>query len=95
MRTPWQGSEGIAWLAVAPTAEIEGGAFYLDRKPQTKHLAGYFMAEGTFTKNSPEEVFWLLLCGLPFLPHFPNFPAPSGQSRPKRMFCVMSVFAGC
>merc|ERR1719454_1783892 len=30
LRTPWQGSEGIAWLCVAPGAELESGAFYLD-----------------------------------------------------------------
>lgn len=56
MRTTWQGTEGIAWLCAAPTSEINGGEFYLDRNPQTKHLAGYFMSEGTFTKNTAEEV---------------------------------------
>lgn len=56
MRTLWQGAEGICWLLVAPAAEIEGGAFYLDRKPQVKHMAGPFFSEGSFTKNSIAEV---------------------------------------
>jgi dehydrogenase/reductase SDR family protein 12 len=56
MRTPWQGAEGICWLLVAPLNEIEPGAFYLDRKPQVKHMAGPFFSEGSFTKNSPAEV---------------------------------------
>jgi dehydrogenase/reductase SDR family protein 12 len=56
LRTLWQGTEGIAWLCVCPAGELEPGAFYLDRKPRTKHLAGPFFTEGRFTKNSPEEV---------------------------------------
>jgi dehydrogenase/reductase SDR family protein 12 len=56
MRTPWEGAEGIAWLMVAPSSQIQGGAFYLDREPQSKHLAGPFFTEGSFTKNTPEEV---------------------------------------
>eukprot|EP00038_Savillea_parva_P005595 m.159241 g.159241 ORF g.159241 m.159241 type:complete len:341 (+) comp11757_c0_seq1:173-1195(+) len=56
LRTMWQGTEGIAWLTITPGSELKGGEFYLDRTPQTKHLSGYFMSEGTFTKNSQEEV---------------------------------------
>merc|ERR1712050_550161 len=56
MRTPWQGAEGIAWLCVAPAEKIESGAFYLDRSPQVKHMAGPFFTEGSYTKNTPEEV---------------------------------------
>lgn len=56
MRTPWQGAEGTAWLLACPAEEIESGAFYLDRKPQVKHMAGPFFSEGSFTKNTPEEV---------------------------------------
>ena len=56
MRTPWQGAEGIVWLCVAPQEELEAGAFYLDRTARVKHLAGPFFSEGSFTKNSPEEV---------------------------------------
>lgn len=56
MRTPWQGAEGIAWLCVADNLAIDSGSFYLDRKPQVKHLAGPFFTEGTFTKNSVSEV---------------------------------------
>ena len=56
LRNLWEGSEGIIWLCIAPAEQIEGGAFYLDRTPQVKHLAGPFFTEGSFTKNTPEEV---------------------------------------
>jgi lipocalin len=56
LRTTWQGAEGIIWLCVAPSAALESGAFYLDRMPQVKHMAGAFFTEGSFTKNSPAEV---------------------------------------
>ena len=56
LRTIWQGAEGIIWLAVAPPEKIESGAFYLDRSPQPKHIAGAFFNEGTFTKNTKAEV---------------------------------------
>lgn len=56
MRTPWEGAEGIAWLCVAPAAKIETAAFYLDRKPQVKHIAGPFFTEGSYTKNTTEQV---------------------------------------
>eukprot|EP00301_Raphidiophrys_heterophryoidea_P025263 c8436_g1_i2.p2 GENE.c8436_g1_i2~~c8436_g1_i2.p2 ORF type:complete len:234 (+),score=46.78 c8436_g1_i2:437-1138(+) len=56
LRSLFQGSEGIVWLAAVPSAEIEGGAFYLDRSPQRKHLSGPFFSDGSFTKNTPEEV---------------------------------------
>ena len=32
------------------------GAFYLDRTVQPKHIAGPFFTEGSFTKNTEEEV---------------------------------------
>ena len=56
MRTVWQGSEGISWLMGTKGSNLEGGAFYLDRKPQRKHLGGPFFTEGSYTKNTPEEV---------------------------------------
>ena len=59
MRTPWQGCEGICWLMGGKNAtpsELEGGAFYLDRKPQKKHFAGPFFTEGSYTKNTQEEI---------------------------------------
>jgi dehydrogenase/reductase SDR family protein 12 len=56
MRTPWEGAEGIAWLMGTSTQNIESGAFYLDRQTQRKHLAGPFMSEGSYTKNSEAEV---------------------------------------
>merc|ERR1712087_256372 len=56
MRTTWEGAEGICWLTATKRTNLEGGAFYLDRKPQREHIAGPFMTDGTFTKNTPEEV---------------------------------------
>lgn len=56
LRTLYEGSEGIAWLCAAPADQIENGAYYLDRSPQVKHMAGPFFTEGSFTKNTPEEV---------------------------------------
>ena len=35
---------------------LESGAFYLDRAPQSKHISGLFMTEGSRTKNPREEV---------------------------------------
>jgi hypothetical protein len=56
LRTPWQGAEGIIYLCVADAPELEGGGFYLDRKPMVKHMSGPFFSEGSYTKNSPQEV---------------------------------------
>jgi len=56
LRTPWEGAEGIAWLHVVDEKQIENGAFYLDRTPQTKHMSGLFMTEGSYTKNSEYEI---------------------------------------
>lgn len=56
MRNTWEGAEGIIWLCVAPGAELQSGAFYLDREPQVKHMAGPFFTEGWYTQNTPEEV---------------------------------------
>lgn len=56
MRTPWQGAEGIAWLCVAPSKQIKNGAFYLDRKPQTKHVSGWFFTQGWHTWNTKKDV---------------------------------------
>ena len=56
MRTTWEGSEGICWLMATPKEKVEGGAFYLDRTPQRKHIAGAFMTDGSFTKNTEQEV---------------------------------------
>lgn len=49
MRTMWQGSEGICWLAVVGASDLEGGGFYLDRKPQDRHLSSR-------TRNTTEEI---------------------------------------
>lgn len=56
MRDTWQGAEGICWLASTDKSNLESGAFYLDRKPQKKNIAGPFMTAGSYTKNSEEEV---------------------------------------
>jgi len=56
MRSPWEGAEGISWLIGADKSKLEGGAFYLDRKPQRKHLAGAFFSEGSYTKNTRAEI---------------------------------------
>jgi len=56
LRTPWAGAEGISWLMNAPKRKLENGAFYLDRATQSKHIAGPFMTEGTFTKNAQSEI---------------------------------------
>jgi len=56
LRTPWQGAEGLSWLMSTPRKNLESGSFYLDRKPQTKHVSGPFMTEGSFTKNTPKQV---------------------------------------
>lgn len=56
MRSTWQGAEGIAWLTAVGGEQLESGAFYLDRSPQVKHMAGAFFSEGSFTKNSEAEV---------------------------------------
>jgi dehydrogenase/reductase SDR family protein 12 len=60
LRTLYQGAEGIIWLCMADAKDIEGGQFYLDRSPQVKHLAGPFFSEGSFTKNSPQEVKFMM-----------------------------------
>ena len=56
LRSTWQGAEGMTWLMQANRKELENGALYLDRKPQKKHIAGPFMSEGSFTKNTEADV---------------------------------------
>lgn len=56
LRQAWEGAEGIAWLMAVKGTNLVGGAFYLDRFLQPKHIAGRFMTEGTYTKNSEKEV---------------------------------------
>ena len=56
MRNTWEGAEGISWLIGVEKEKIESGAFYLDRKAQKKHVAGPFFSEGSYTKNTEEEV---------------------------------------
>ena len=56
LREPWQGAEGVAWCTAVPTARLVSGALYLDRQVQKKHIAGPFMSEGSYTKNTPAEI---------------------------------------
>lgn len=49
LRNSWQGAEGIMWLCVAPRDQLQSGAFYLDRKPQDKHLVSW-------TQNTDADV---------------------------------------
>jgi dehydrogenase/reductase SDR family protein 12 len=56
MRDTWQGAEGITWLMSTDRKNLQSGAFYLDRKPQKKHISGAFMTEGSYTKNTPAQV---------------------------------------
>ena len=56
LREPWQGAEGVAWCAAVPSSQLVNGALYLDRQVQKKHIAGPFMSEGSFTKNTPSEI---------------------------------------
>jgi dehydrogenase/reductase SDR family member 12 len=56
LREPWQGAEGVAWLVGTKTENIKNGELYLDRLVQKKHISGPFMAEGSYTKNTPDEI---------------------------------------
>lgn len=56
LRTGWEGAEGICWLTTTPKNNMESGAFYLDRSTQVKHIAGPFFSEGSYTKNTENEV---------------------------------------
>jgi dehydrogenase/reductase SDR family protein 12 len=56
LRNGWEGSEGICWLMATARTNLISGEFYLDRKPQRKHIAGAFFTEGVYTKNTDEEV---------------------------------------
>lgn len=56
LRSPWEGAEGICWLLACQKEKIVSGGFYLDRKPQRKHMAGPFFSEGHFTKNTEAEI---------------------------------------
>lgn len=55
-RSPWEGAEGMAWMMGTDKSNLKSGEFYLDRKPQQKHLAGALFSEGSYTKNTDAEV---------------------------------------
>lgn len=56
LRTPWEGAEGITWLVSTDGSNIQSGELYLDRQIETKHMSGFFGKEGTYTKNTPQEI---------------------------------------
>eukprot|EP00429_Kryptoperidinium_foliaceum_P057825 CAMPEP_0176076100 /NCGR_PEP_ID=MMETSP0120_2-20121206/38040_1 /TAXON_ID=160619 /ORGANISM="Kryptoperidinium foliaceum, Strain CCMP 1326" /LENGTH=340 /DNA_ID=CAMNT_0017409813 /DNA_START=164 /DNA_END=1186 /DNA_ORIENTATION=- len=56
MRSPWEGAEGMCWMMSTEKSNLKSGAFYLDREPQQKHIAGPFFSEGSYTKNTEAEV---------------------------------------
>ena len=57
LRKVWSGAEGLAWLMGGANGNtLQNGSFYLDREVQPKHLAGAFMTEGSYTKNSKSEI---------------------------------------
>lgn len=60
LRSTWQGAEGIIWLTLAPADQLQSGGYYLDRAPKVKHIAGPFFTEGSYTKNTHEEVFEMM-----------------------------------
>jgi lipocalin/NAD(P)-dependent dehydrogenase (short-subunit alcohol dehydrogenase family) len=59
-RSTWEGVEGMAWLLCCPFEEIQSGELYLDRLPQVQHMAGPFFTEGSYTKNTVEEVDFMM-----------------------------------
>mmetsp|Transcript_2038 Transcript_2038/g.3183 ORF Transcript_2038/g.3183 Transcript_2038/m.3183 type:complete len:530 (-) Transcript_2038:49-1638(-) len=60
LRNLWEGTDGIAWLCVAPRQQLVSGSYYLDRREAVKHIAGPFFSEGSYTKNTREEVDWMM-----------------------------------
>lgn len=56
MRDTWEGAEGIAWLMDVEKKRLKSGSFYLDRAPETKHISGPFFTEGSYSKNTEEDV---------------------------------------
>jgi len=69
LRSTWEGAEGLSWLMSTDVKNLQNGEFYLDRKVQKKHIAGPFMTEGSYTKNTEEDVDDMLenlkkACGL-------------------------------
>ena len=86
LRTLWQGCEGILWLCLGPAAEIKAGEFYLDRAPQRKHMAGPFFSEGSFTKNTPQQVR-----GLSLLIFYAWAPVCLPACLPACLFCPMRI----
>ena len=60
MRTLPQGADTIVWLAAEDPAELQEGAFYLDRKPAAKHLP----LAGTTYSSADVERLWSKLAAM-------------------------------
>jgi dehydrogenase/reductase SDR family protein 12 len=43
-----------------PAERLVSGAFYLDRKPQMKHITGTFNSDGGFTRNTRDQVLLMM-----------------------------------
>lgn len=56
LRDVQQGADTAVWLSLEDTSKIEPGAYYLDRKPQAKHLSWF----GGGTKYSEADVDQLM-----------------------------------
>ena len=50
------GAEGISWLTATKAENLKSGEFYLDRLVAPKHISGPFFTEGSYTKNTDEEI---------------------------------------
>lgn len=54
LRDLYQGCDTIVWLALEDVEKLEGGGFYLDRKPQAKHLS----FAGTHYSSADVDKLW-------------------------------------
>lgn len=61
LRTVYEGAQGLIWLSVTKINKLQSGEFYLDRSVRVKHIAGPFFSEGSYTKNSKQEIEDLFL----------------------------------
>lgn len=72
LRTPAEGADTIVWLATAPTAAVESGRLYLDRRPR-------LFDRVPSTRVSPDERrrLWEVVVGLSGRPDpAPDIPGP-------------------
>lgn len=60
MRTPAEGADTIVYLALQSASELQQGAFYLDRVPESKHL---WLAGTAYSKDRVLRL-WDTLTGM-------------------------------